>query len=294
MNQPKPIAFLGLGVMGSAMSANLARAGWAVQAWNRTSDRPSVQVAATAGATIAPTLEAAVSGSSMIFACLGDVPDVVEVLTAVAAIATPGTLVVDMSTIGSVAARTLAEQLAKAGLRFMDAPVSGGDVGAQQGTLTIMAGGEAADFAAAKPAFEVMGSTIRHCGPVGSGQAVKLCNQVLASLHTLALCEAVHLAEAQGIDPQVMVEVCSTGAAGSWALANLGPRLLAGDLDPGFAIAHMVKDLRLVREAIADPDQSLPGLAITHEQFQWVRHLEDGAGAALGTQGLIRAYRDRP
>lgn len=289
MNQP--IAFLGLGVMGSAMGANLARAGWVVQAWNRTGDRPSVQVAAAAGATIAPTLEAAVTGAAMIFSCLGDVPDVVEVLTAVAAIAAPGTLIIDMSTIGPVAARTLATQLGSAGLRFMDAPVSGGDVGAQRGTLTIMAGGTAADFATAKPALEVMGSTIRHCGPVGSGQAVKLCNQVLASLHTLALCEAVHLAETQGIDPQVMVELCSTGAAGSWTLANLGPRLLAGDLDPGFAIAHMVKDLRLVREAIADPDQTLPGLAVAHTQFQRVCQLDAEAGADLGTQGLIRAYR---
>ncbi|MBD2159403.1 NAD(P)-dependent oxidoreductase [Limnothrix sp. FACHB-1083] len=286
------IAFLGLGVMGSAMAANLARSGATVRGWNRTPDRPTVAQAAAAGVTIAPDLAAAVAEADLVFSCLGDVPDVQQVLLGaggVAAAARTGALFVDFTTIGSVAAIELGTALRSLGFGFLDAPVSGGDVGAQRGTLTIMVGGELADFERSRPWLAPMGQTIRHCGPIGSGQAVKLCNQVLAAGHMLALCEALQLAAAQDLDPQLVIEVCSTGAAGSWALANLGPKILAEDLAPGFAIAHMQKDLRLVTEAAGHC--ALPVTELANQIFQRVSALDDGQGAQQGTQAAIRAYK---
>lgn len=289
-----PVAFLGLGVMGGPMTANLARGGVPVRAWNRTPDRPGAHLAAEAGAALCETLADAVAPAAIVFTCLGDVPDVEAVLLGpggVAACARPGTLVVDTSTIGPDAARTIGDRLAERGLRFVDAPISGGDIAAQRGTLTIMAGGAPEDFAAAEPYFALMGKTLRHCGPVGSGQAVKLCNQILAAVHMTALCEAMELARSQGIDPNLVVEVCSTGAAGSWALANLGPKVIAEDCAPGFAIAHMLKDLRLVREAADRAGLALPGTDLADRHFQIVGEFDGGAGRQQGTQAAYRVYR---
>lgn len=289
----KSIAFLGLGVMGGPMTANLVRGGFQVKAWNRTGHRPGVNIAKDAGATVVSSLADAVEDAKVIFSCLGDVPDVEEVLCGQEGVinyAQPNSIIVDMSTIGPKGAIAIAEKLKSRGLRFLDAPVSGGDIGAQQGTLTIMVGGDSWDFEACQPYLQVMGKNIYHCGPVGSGQAVKLCNQVLASLHMVALCEAINLAQLQDIDPDLMIKVCSTGAAGSWALANLGPKIVASDLNPGFMIKHILKDLRLVQEQAQN--QHLPGVDLAQQLFKVVRDLDNGGGGELGTQGMIRAYQD--
>lgn len=286
------LAFLGLGVMGGPMSANLARAGHTVTGWNRTPDRPGITTAAEAGVAIAPTIQAAVASADIIFTCLGDVPDVEAVLLGpggVAEFAPTQAVVVDTSTIGSTAAKAIAATLQAKGLRFLDAPVSGGDVGAQNGTLTFMVGGEPEDFEHCQPYFATMGRNINHCGPVGSGQAVKMCNQVLVSLNLIGICEAMLLAEAQGIDPQLIVDVCGTGAAGSWALSNLGMKVAGNDFAPGFMIKHILKDLRLVQEIAQTQHQDLPGTGFADILFQWVA--EQG-GAAQGTQAMMRAYRE--
>ncbi|MBC6472837.1 MAG: NAD(P)-dependent oxidoreductase [Hormoscilla sp. GM102CHS1] len=291
----KQIAFLGLGMMGGPMTANLASSGLQVMAWNRTSDRPGVEVAASAGAQVVSSIQEAVSSAEVIFTCVGDVPDVEAVILGpegAAAFAQPGTLVVDMSTIGPVAARKIGAELQQRQLRFLDAPISGGDIGAQKGTLVIMVGGDEQDFTECKPLFEIMGKTIRLCGPVGSGQAVKLCNQVLCAVNIMSLCEALKLAEQQEIDPMLMVEVCSKGAAGSWALSNLGLKIADADLAPGFAIKHLLKDLRLVRESLQSSGQILPGMDIADRFLQIVKELDGGIGGELGTQAMIRAYRE--
>ncbi len=292
MNQK--IAFLGLGVMGAPMTANLIKNGFSVTAWNRTPNRPGVQIAADAGAKIVATIEEAVTSAEVIFLCVGDVPDVEEVILGdqgVVNYAPKGALVVDFSTIGADAARRIGAELKKHQLRFLDAPISGGDIGAQRGTLTIMVGGEAEDFAQSKPLLEAMGKTIRHCGAVGSGQAVKMCNQVLCSLHMVGLCEAMLLAKQQGIDPSLIVEVCSTGAAGSWALANLGEKVAQSDFEPGFMIKHMLKDLRLVEESLSASELDLPGATMSQKMFQIVQQL---GGSEQGTQAMIRAYSESP
>jgi 3-hydroxyisobutyrate dehydrogenase len=291
MNQE--IAFLGLGLMGSAMAANLAGKGYHVTGWNRSSDRHTLQIATEAGVSVVSSLEKAVANVKTIFTCVGDVPDVEEILlgnTGVVHYAQPGTLIVDMSTIGSKAARELATQLQQHQLRFMDAPVSGGDIGAKQGTLTIMVGGDSEDFAECQPMLAAMGKNITLCGAVGSGQAVKMCNQILCALNMVGLCEAIQMAKHQDIDPNLVVEVCGTGAAGSWALSNLGKKIIDGDYEPGFALKHILKDLRLVREINQNSDSSIPGTELSESLFKVVAAMDGGVAAEQGTQAMIRAY----
>jgi 3-hydroxyisobutyrate dehydrogenase len=285
------VAFLGLGTMGSPMAANLARAGHAVRGWNRTPDRPLVAEARDAGVEVSPVIADAVRGARIVALCVGDVPDVDEVLfgeSGVAASAAPGTLVVDFSTIGPAAAREFHARLAARGLRFLDAPVTGGDVGARAGTLTVMVGGDEAAHEEASSVFAAVGRLAKHCGGPGAGQAVKLCNQVLAALHMVALTEAIGLARLQGIDPGLVVEVCSTGAAGSWALANLGPRVIARDFAPGFMVKHLVKDLRLVLDTPAGEGlDELRGTVLAKGLLERVASL---GGAEFGTQAMTLAY----
>ena len=287
-NKEKHIAFLGLGLMGAPMTANLARSGYPVKAWNRTSNRPGIETVKNAGAIVVKSVREAVETADIIFTCVGDVPDAEEVILgtdAIAKYAKANALIVDTSTIGSFAACKIATELKKFNLRFLDAPVSGGDIGARQGTLTIMVGGDRADFEECFPLFEIIGKNITLCGPVGSGQAVKLCNQVLCGVHMVALCEALEMAKMQGIDPNLVVEVCGTGAASSWALSNLGPKIISSDLTPGFAIKHILKDLRLIRETIQE-GKSLPGVELSDRLFKSIA----AQGEELGTQAMIRAY----
>ena len=291
MNQK--VAFLGLGLMGGAMAANLARKGYSVIGWNRSSDRPGVKVAAEAGVKIVSSIEEAVVNVKTIFTCVGDVPDIRQVLlgnTGVVAYARAKTLIVDLSTIGSKAAKSIAAELEQHQLRFMDAPVSGGDIGAKKGTLTIMVGGDTQDFNECLPALEAMGTNITLCGDVGSGQGVKMCNQMLAASTLVGICEAIQMAKHQGIDPNLIVDVCSTGAAGSWALSNLGKKIIDGDYEPGFAIEHIIKDLRLVREINQDSNNSIPGTELSDRLFKMVAAMDNGEGAKQGTQAMIRAY----
>lgn len=279
--------------MGGYMAANLAQGGYSVKAWNRTPNRPGVEVAASGGATIVSSIREAVETADIIFSCVGDVPDVEEVILGaggVAEFAKPGALVIDTSTIGPNAARKIGSTLNKHNLRFLDAPISGGDIGAKNGTLTIMVGGEPTDFEESKSVLEVLGKTIRLCGSIGSGQAVKLSNQVLCALHMVGLCEAMQLAQQQGIDPNLIVEVCSTGAAGSWALANLGPKIIESDFRPGFMIKHILKDLRLVQESLKESGEELPGVEMSDRLFKMVQELDNGMGGEQGTQAMIRAY----
>lgn len=291
----KKTAFLGLGIMGSSMAANLARNGFDITAWNRTSDRPGINTAREAGAAIAPSIREAVTNADIIFLCVSDVPDVESVLlgdTGVVHYAQPNALVVDTSTIGPQAAKQIAQALQERNLRFVDAPISGGDIGAKNGTLTIMVGGEPADFEECQPLLAAMGKTIRWCGPVGSGQGVKLCNQVLVSTYMIGICETMLLAEQIGIDPNLVVEVCGSGAAASWALSNLGIKVAKSDFQPGFTIANMLKDLKFVTESASDNSERLVGVKLAQQLFQAVQKLDGVTGGTQGTQAMIRAYRE--
>ena len=288
----KKIGFIGLGVMGSPMSQNAVKAGFTVKGWNRTQEnRPLVIQAKENGVDVVSTIQKAVTDAEVICICVSDVPDVNEVIFSdrgIAENAEQGATIIDFSTIGTQAVKEISAKLEPHNLKFMDAPISGGDIGAQNGTLTIMVGGDKEDYHRCLPIFQAMGKNITYCGAVGSGQAVKLCNQVLASLHMVALCEAMELAKTLNLDPNLIIDVCSTGAAGSWALSNLGSKVATSDFKPGFMIKHILKDLRLVRESLKDKD--LPGVTLANQMFETVREL---GGAEQGTQAMIRAYLER-
>ncbi|MBK9142231.1 MAG: NAD(P)-dependent oxidoreductase [Candidatus Melainabacteria bacterium] len=281
------VAFLGMGIMGAAMAANLARDGYPVLIWNRSAGSPGAALAAAAGAEVAPDLAGAVRDREIIFSCLGDEKDVASVLGDLVPLASRDSLVVDMTTIGPSAARELAVNLESAGLRFLDAPVTGGDIGAREGTLTIMVGGRKEDFDAALPILRVMGKTVEYCGPSGSGQALKLCNQVLCAVNMIGVCEALTLAGNLGLEERLVVDTLGGGAGGSWALSNLGRRIVNGDLGPGFMLRHMIKDLRLIEENAA---VELPGTEMARNLFQRVSDSVPGADRELGTQAMISAY----
>jgi len=286
------VSFLGMGIMGSAMAANLSRKNVNVKVWNRSPERPGIEIARAAGAEVCPKLADAIDGAQLVFSCLGDVADVEAVLTGtsgVCQLAAPGAIVVDFSTIGPAAARALEARLAAAKMVFLDAPVTGGDVGAREATLTIMVGGPESAFREIEPYLLTMGKTVRYCGPIGSGQALKLANQALCALNLVGVCEAMRMVEDLGLDKKLVVEVLEKGAGGSWALSNLGPRIVADDLQPAFAMKHMLKDLRLVFENVP-PHGQLPGTRLAYDLFEKVLTMDAGA-AELGTQAMVKAYR---
>jgi 3-hydroxyisobutyrate dehydrogenase len=288
------IAVLGTGgTMASPMALNLIHSGYNIVAWNRTPDRPNHQRVIDAGAKPARSIKEAAQQADIILICVSDVPDVEAVIFRPEGVinhARPGTLIVDMTTIGPEAAKQISEALSTKGIRYLDAPVSGGDIGAQNGTLTIMVGGEEAGFNEVKPILEILGKSIHYCGPSGSGQAIKLSNQVLCAINMVGLCEAIRLAHHQGIDLNQMIEVCAGGAGGSWAVSNLGPKIASQDYDPGFMVRHILKDLRLVQETLSTIGaDELPGVRLANTLFKAVTEIDETA-ANQGTQAMIRAY----
>jgi len=282
--------------MGAPMATHLAKHDLPITAWNRTAGRPNAAIAAAAGVKIVDTIQQAVTDASIVITCVSDVQDVRSLIlgetNSVITYAKQGTLIIDMSTIGSQSAREIAKGLSAKGLRFLDAPVSGGDIGAQNATLTIMVGGDLHDFAEALPLFQAMGKSITYCGESGSGQAIKLCNQLLCAINLASVCEAIEFAIAQGVDPKLIVEVCSTGAAGSWQLANLGNKIIDGDFSPGFAVKHMSKDLRIAKEVMGENSNHLLAFELTSHLFNLIKAMDDGQGGEQGTQAMIRAYRN--
>jgi 3-hydroxyisobutyrate dehydrogenase len=286
----KRVACLGLGIMGSAMASNLAKAGAQVSGWNRTPGRAAAHHAATAGVKVHDQMAEAVKEAEVIITCLGDESDVEQLLTEVGPLAAPQATVIDTTTIGPAAARRAEQILQPHSLRFLDAPVTGGDVGARQGTLTILVGGAREHFLACKPVFDVIGKRIFHCGPTGCGQSMKLCNQILCAVNMIAVSEALQLASAMDIDSELLIQSLSEGAGGSWALSNLGPRIVSGDFGPGFTLGHMLKDLRLVRENGADLE--LPGTAMAENLFEQAKRLGGDAGERQGTQAMFRVYKE--
>lgn len=281
------IGFVGLGIMGGPMAANIARAGFPLTVWNRSPQRadPLVEL----GAVFADSPAAVADASDIVISCVSDSSDVQEVVLGPGGIAEGarvGSAYIDCSTISPAVTREIGESLTGRGVSMLDAPISGGDVGAKAGTLAIMVGGDAATFERCLPVLEAMGKTIVHVGSAGSGQVVKLCNQVAGGLNLLAMSEAISLARQAGVDPAKMLEVVSAGAAGSWMLSNLGPRAAAGDFAPGFMVELMQKDLRLVMEAAAESATSLPGSALVQQLF---RVLESRGRGREGTQALVDA-----
>jgi 3-hydroxyisobutyrate dehydrogenase-like beta-hydroxyacid dehydrogenase len=278
-------AFIGLGIMGGPMAGHLLAAGCPLTINTRTKSRAADLL--SRGAKWAATPTEAAANADVIFICVPDTPDVQAVVLGkdgIASAARNGQIAVDHSTISPTATREMADTLAGKSVKFLDAPVSGGDVGARNATLSIMVGGDEAAFNQVKPLLEKMGKTITYCGSSGNGQLTKLVNQILVSVTNLAVSEALTFAKASGLDAAKTVAAVGGGAAGSWQLTNLGPRMLAGDFAPGFMIKLQQKDLRLALQAAQERGVNLNALPLVHRLFD--QALAEGR-ADQGTQALF-------
>ncbi len=282
------VGFVGLGIMGRPMALNLIRAGFPLTVWNR-SDNDRLHEVIDAGATRARSPREVAEASDVIITNVTDSADVEAVIlgeNGVAGGAQRGAIVIDMSTISPDVTRAIAATLKQQGVAMIDAPVSGGERGAIDGTLSIMAGGDAEVLERARPVLEAMGKKIVHCGPNGAGQTVKLCNQIAVGLHNLAMSEALVLAAKAGVSPDRMVEAVAAGAGGSWAMSNLAPRVLRRDFAPGFKLGLQQKDLKLALEAGRSSHTPLPGTALVHQLYTALE------AAGLGDEGnhaLVKA-----
>ena len=265
----RSVAFIGTGIMGKPMVLNLLKAGHSVAVHNRS--KPPLEELGEAGAVVCGSASEAASRAEVIITCLPDSPDVELVALGEGGIiegAREGSLFIDMSTIAPGVSKKVAGALGERGVRMLDAPVSGGDVGAREGTLSIMVGGAAKDFEDALPVFEAMGKTIVHVGEnVGDGGYVKIANQIMVGLHIAAMSEALVLGSKAGVNPEKMIAALSGGLAQSRVLELRGPNLVKGEYPPGFRIRLHRKDLRLAMEAGADLGVAIPAAGQLYQMF---------------------------
>lgn len=260
------IAFIGMGTMGAPMALNLLKAGHEVIVHNRTRDREAP--VAEAGALRAVTPKEAAAAAEIIVICVSDTPDVEEIILGEKGVihgAQSGAIVVDMSTISPAATREIAKKLDKKEIKMLDAPVSGGSEGAQNGTLTIMVGGEPEDFKKALPVLEAMGKTITHIGPIGAGQLTKAINQILISGTYLTVAEGLTLGIKAGLDMKKVVSALSGGAAGSWVLDNRATNVIKNEYPLGFRVRLHRKDLGIALSAAREMEITLPCTALVEQ-----------------------------
>lgn len=285
------IAFIGAGVMGRSMAGHLVSAGHEVVIHTRTRERAAELLAR--GASWAADAAAAGEGADVAISMVGvpaDVRDVHLGARGTLAAQRPPAIVIDMTTSSPSLAVEIAAAAARCGIASLDAPVSGGDVGARNATLSIMVGGDASAVDRAHPVLALMGTTIVHHGGPGTGQHAKLVNQVLVAASMVGVSEALALAASAGLDAQKVLASVSPGAAGSWTLTNLAPRILKGDMAPGFRVEHLVKDLRIACEEARARGIALPGLELAERLYVALR---DAGGGNLGTQALAPFVADR-
>lgn len=282
------IAFIGTGVMGRSMAGHLQKAGHTLHVYNRTKEK--AQALLDAGAKWHDSAGAAAAEADVVITMLGFPSDVDSSYLGKGGIverARAGALLIDMTTSSPVLARKIADAATKRGLASLDAPVSGGDLGAREARLVIMVGGDGAAFARAKPLFEIMGKNIALHGGPGAGQYCKMANQIAVAVGMVSWCEALAYAKKAGLDPNAVHASISGGAAGSWALTNLAPRALGDNYAPGFYVKHIIKDMTIALESAAELKLDLPGLAVAKKLYEQVaaRGWED-----CGTQALYRLY----
>ncbi len=271
-------------MMGKRMARRLLRAGYSLVVHNRS--RGPVEELAREGAEPAWSPREVAERVDVLITMVPDSPDVEKVLFGEGGVAESGKrglIVVDMSTISPIKAREFAERLRERGIEMLDAPVSGGTIGAEQGTLTIMVGGRREVFEKVKPILSVLGKKITYMGGNGAGQSTKICNQVAIAGALLGVCESLLLAKASGLDPMKVIDVLSGGAASSWQLINLGPKIVERDFEPGFKASHFRKDLRIAREIGEELDLPLLGAGMVYELL---KSLEAEGLGEKGTQAL--------
>ena len=283
------VGFIGIGIMGGPMVRNLLKAGYPVTVHNRTESKAKALL--EEGAVWAASPADVAKKSDVVITCVTDTPDVREVLlgkNGVIEAARAGLICVDMSTISPSATKEMGQILEARGVTLLDAPISGGEIGAIEGRLSIMMGGAKESVEKVRPVMEEMGQTVTHCGPLGSGQMTKLANQVMVIHTIMSIAEGLAFAEKAGLNLETTLQVTSAGAAGSHSLKALGPKIIAGDLKPAFMVDLQQKDLRLVLECAEQIKQPLPGVALAK---QLLAALQAQGRGRDGTQALVDVIR---
>ena len=267
--QKLKIGFIGIGVMGKSMTDNLLKAGYEVMVYTRTKQKAENLLAK--GAKWFDSAKALAQNVDVIISMVGYPQDVAEIYlgeNGVIKNLKPQSIIIDMTTSSPKLAQEIYQEAQKYEIKSLDAPVSGGDVGAKNGTLAIMVGGDKEVYEEVLPIFEAMGKTICYFGKAGSGQYAKMSNQIAIASNMMGVCEAVAYAKKCGLNPQDLLDVISTGAAGSWSLSNLAPRMLKGDFAPGFFIKHFIKDMKIAIESADEMNLDLPGLKLAKSLYE--------------------------
>ncbi len=290
------VGLIGLGTMGTGMARNLAKSGFPLALATRTAEKArrlaSELSAGNPRVRAFERFSEVGRESDVVVTCLPDAPQVEVVLLGLGGVAegaTPGSVVIDCSTIAAESARSIAGRLAERRIALLDAPVSGGQKGAAEGTLTFFIGGDAAALERAKPVFEAMGKRVTHLGPSGFGQLGKAANQVIVAGNLMAVCEGLAFAEKAGLPLPALHEALTAGAANSWALEVLGRKMIDRDFQPAFAIKHQQKDLAIVLKTAREKGMPLPGAALVH---QLLSALEARGRGDDGTQALLTLYEE--
>ncbi|WP_282140148.1 NAD(P)-dependent oxidoreductase [Cytobacillus oceanisediminis] len=282
------IGFVGTGVMGKSMAGHLLKAGYPLVVYTRTKEKASELL--ENGAEWAETPLEVAKKANVIITIVGYPADVEEVYLGENGIITNGrenTYVIDMTTSTPTLAKKIYEEAGKKGIHAIDAPVSGGDIGARDAKLSIMAGGDREAFLAVEPIFNLLGTNIVYQGKAGAGQHTKMCNQIAIASNMIGVCEAVVYAEKAGLDPRTVLQSISSGAAGSWSLSNLAPRIIDGNFEPGFYIKHFIKDMNIALDEAEAMDMMTPGLALAKKMYA---ELSENGEENSGTQALYKYW----
>jgi 3-hydroxyisobutyrate dehydrogenase len=283
------IGWIGTGVMGRSMAGHLCAAGHDVYVFNRTQAKAADLL--ERGAHWCESPAAVAQQADAVFTIVGFPADVEATYLGehgVLSVDAPCRLIVDMTTSEPGLARRIAAVAAERGIASLDAPVSGGDIGARNAKLAIMVGGEKPAFDEALPLFRLMGENIAHMGPAGAGQHTKMCNQILVAGAMISVCESLLYAGKAGLDQQAVIDIVGKGAASSWAINTIGPRIVQGNYDPGFYVEHFIKDMGIALKEAAALNLALPGLALAHQLYLAVNAQGHGR---LGTQALMLALK---
>ncbi|WP_370622717.1 NAD(P)-dependent oxidoreductase [Paraliobacillus ryukyuensis] len=285
----KNIGFVGIGVMGKSMAALLMKAGYHVSVFTRTKAKAASLL--EQGAIWKASIKELAKTADVIISIVGYPKDVEEIYYGNDGIienAKQGSYLIDMTTSKPKLAMQIAETAKQNGLFALDAPVSGGDIGAKNGSLTIMVGGDEKAYKAMQPIFNVMGTNIVRQGPAGAGQHTKMANQITIASTMIGVCEAITYAKKAGLDPTTVLKSISAGAAGSWSLSNLAPRMMDGDDAPGFYVKHFIKDMTIALESAKEMDMLSPGLELSLSLY---KQLAEQGEADSGTQALIKLFQ---
>lgn len=282
------IGFIGLGVMGKSMAANLLKAGFEVFVYTRTEAKASELL--SLGAKWASEPKEIAQKANVIISMVGYPSDVEEIYLGENGLiknGKKGAYLIDMTTSTPSLAVRIAEEAKQRGMESLDAPVSGGDIGARDAKLTIMVGGDSEAFEAVRHIFDTLGSNVVHQGPAGSGQHTKMCNQIAIASNMIGVTEAISYAKKAGLDPDQVLRSISSGSAGSWSLSNLVPRMVKGDFEPGFYIKHFIKDMKIALDEAERMGMEAPGLSLSKSLYEG---LAEAGEENSGTQALYKHY----